>query len=92
MTQRVVNEVRGEAFSETRAARCRRRAEFCVQSEFPVSRFRLAGGEGLPRDCSQGEGLLRVQACLASCQREQRFDELFLLGAACKHSFMRSAE
>jgi hypothetical protein len=92
VAQRVVDEIRGQAFGEARAAGCPCRAEVGVQRQVPVFGFGSAGGEDLAGQGGQIEGFLFVQACLPACPREQRFDELFVLGAGCEHPLVRCAE
>ena len=92
MAQRIVDEVRGQAFGEARASGGRCGAEVGMQRQVPVFGFGSAGGEDLAGKGGQIEGFLLVQACLPACQREQRLDELFLLGAGCEHPLMRCAE
>ena len=61
-----------------------------VQRQVPVLRFGLAGGEDLAGHGGQVEGLALVQARLPAGEREQRVDELLLLGAGGEYPLVRA--
>jgi hypothetical protein len=71
----VVEEIGDEPFDEARVAGRVRRSNRCLEGEARV----VCCGRGGGRDGGEVDGLVVVEAALAAGEREQRFDQTFLL-------------
>ena len=92
VAQRVVDQVRGQPLGQPRAARRQRGAERGRNGQVPVAALGPAGSHDLAGHVGQVEGLVRVEACLAAGQGEQRIDELLLLGAGGQDPLVGGAQ
>ncbi len=75
VADRVRDEVRDEPFDETRIARRLGRSEVLVEDESVVA----CGPRGSGGDRGEVDGLVAAEAALAAGEREQGFDQAFLL-------------